>query len=190
MQVTVKELMASPRAWLKLWNCRTDRYHGLFTVVRCGVLLGVAGLVQSLFFQLNMPSLQDMQSTRARTQLVRTLNPHLFTLEVQINDRLYPVDGACSGYRRGESNFSGHEEVRVWQQAGKVYQLTTLAGEPYRANADAAPCSLDNGLEWAERRSELSAWLAFAGLLLALFSGWRISALYEQQEGSEASAQA
>ncbi|WP_213881458.1 hypothetical protein [Pseudomonas sp. dw_358] len=190
MQVTVKELMASPRAWLKLWNCRTDRYHGWFTVVRCAVLLGFAGLIQSLFFQLNMPSLQDMQSTRAHTQLVRSMNPHLFTLQVRVNEHLYPVDGACGGYRHDQSNFSGHEDVRVWQAAGKVYQLTTLAGEIYRANSEAAPCTLENGLEWAERRAELSAWLAFAGLLVALFAAWRISALFEYDESREAGAEA
>lgn len=188
MLVTVKELMASPRAWLKLWNCRTDRYHGWFTVVRCGVLLGIAGLIQSVFFQLHMPALEDMQSTRAHTQLVHALNPHLYTLQVRINEHLYPINGACSGFRRNESNLTGGEEVRVWQQAGQVYQLTTLDGEVYRPSADAAPCSLENGMAWAERRPELSAWLALAGWVLAVFAGWHIRALFEQEECQEASA--
>lgn len=188
MQVTVKELMASPRAWLKLWNCRTDRYHGAFTILRAGILLCAAALLQALYFQMSMPSADGVESTRAHTRLVRTMSPHIYTLEVMIDNHRLALSGACSSYRRAESNFSGGEDVRVWQQNGKVWQLTTLAGEVYRPASEAMPCSLGNTLEWAERRPELAGWLALLGAVVALAALWRIIALHDRDLASEAQA--
>lgn len=188
MHVTVKELMASPRAWLKLCSRRTDRYPWLFSILRGGVLLCVAALLQAWYFQLSMPSLDSMESTRAHTRLVRTLNPRIYTLEVMVGAHRVPLGGACSGFQRSESNFTGDEDVRVWQHNGKVWQLTNLAGEVYRPATDAMPCSLTNTLEWADRRPELAGWLALLGVLVALGAWWRISALYGRELASASGA--
>ena len=180
MQVTVKELMASPRAWLKLWNCQTDRYHLLFTALRCGVLLGIAALLQGVYFNMSIPTEDGMESTRARTELVRTIDPRIFTLQVKVGNHNLPIRGACTGYHHGESNLASGQDVRIWQEHGKIWQITTLAGEVYRPAADAMPCSLTNSLEWAERRPELAGWLALFGALVALTAMWRVTALYER----------
>ncbi|WPP01543.1 hypothetical protein SFA35_09405 [Pseudomonas sp. HR96] len=158
-----------PLSWLKRWRERVDRSH-LVILLRVGVLLSLSASLQALYYQMTMPTLDNLQVFTATTELVRMANPRLYTLQVRIGDQLQSLHGGCSGYRRGEANIQGGQTVKVWRAAGEVYQLQTLAGDTYQANDQAQPCSLFATLEAASLRPKIDMWLAFGGALLAVFS--------------------
>lgn len=169
MQLTAKALADSPLSLLKRWRRRVDRSH-LVILLRLGVLLCLGASLQALYYQMTLPTLDNLAVSTVATERVRTPNPRLYTLDLRIKDQLHSLRGACAGYRQDEANLKGGELVNVWQAHGEVYQIQTLAGETYKPNADAQPCSLFTTMDEAMVRPKLWLWVAMAGALLAVLS--------------------
>jgi hypothetical protein len=177
MQVTIKELMESPRAWLKLINHGTDAHRLVFALLRGGVLLCVAALVQGLYYQVNLPDLANMQVYTAQTERAQTMNPRIYTLDLRIGEHLQSIRGACGGFHHAESNFQGGEVVRVWMDRGTIYQIRKVDGSLYQPSYTTPVCSLETTLDQAERRPQQFALVAMFGALVALLSGCRIQGI-------------
>ena len=173
MQITAKALVASPLSQLKRWHQGVDRSH-LVILLRLGVLLCLAASVQALYYQLTLPTFEGLIVSTVDTELVRTPNPRLYTLDLRINNQLTSIRGACSGYRKGEANIQGGEKVQVWQDHGEIYQIQNSNGQTYRANDDAAPCSLVETMDAAMVRPKISMWVAMFGAVLAMVSYCRL----------------